>query len=419
MTHAMVKGIVATAVGFSMAGAVAQATELSVWAWDPNFNVAIMNEAGERYTAMHSDVTVKVEDTAKDSLEQKLHTSLASGMTKTLPDIVLIEDYNAQKYLQAYPGAFAAMEKVVDYSSFAPYKVDVMTIGDSVYGIPFDTGVTGMYYRTDILADAGFTAEDLQDITWERFIEIGKVVKEKTGKEMLGNDPNDPGLIRVMMQSAGSWYFDKDGNVDIKNNAALKESLELIRDMTKSGIARPTMGWSEWVGTVNSGQVASITTGVWITGSVKSNPDQSGLWAVAPTPRLTVEGATQTSNLGGSSWYVLNSSENKDAAIAFLNEIYTQDKEFYQKILVDRGAVGSYLGAGEGAAYQTEDAFFAGQKVYSDFSDWTAQIPKVNYGMYTYEADAALSAQLPALLQGTDVDTVLERIEQQLKNQIQ
>ena len=34
-------------------------------------------------------------------------------------------------------------------------------------------------------------------------------MKAKTGKAMLGDDPNDLRLMRVMLQSAGSWYFDE------------------------------------------------------------------------------------------------------------------------------------------------------------------------------------------------------------------
>lgn len=118
---------------------------------------------------------------------------LASRVTSELPDIVLIEDYNAQKYLQSYPGSFEKLTGKVDHSQFAPYKVNLMTMGSDVYGVPFDSGVTGLYYRTDILEKAGFKAEDLQNITWDRFIEIGKVVKEKTGISFAVYDPSDMG----------------------------------------------------------------------------------------------------------------------------------------------------------------------------------------------------------------------------------
>jgi lactose/L-arabinose transport system substrate-binding protein len=378
-----------------------------------------MEEAAQRYEAKNPGVDVKVVDFAKADIEQKLHTMLASGVTSALPDVVLIEDYNAQKYLQSYPGSFAPMTTAIDYSKFAPYKVNVMTVGGEVYGLPFDTGVSGLYYRTDILEKAGFSAQDMQNITWDRFIEIGKQVKQKTGVSMLGNNPSDLGLLRVMIQGAGSWYFNADGSLNIKDNKELAEGLRIFRDLHRTEIARPTIGWSEWVGSVNSGTVASITTGVWITASVKAGEGQEGNWAVAPTPRLNVEGAVNSSNLGGSSWYVLSASKAKDTAIDFLNDTFGSDKDFYEEILKTQGAVGSYLPAGNTTAYQYQDSYFNNQKIYSDFNKWAADIPAVNYGMYTYEVDSAIAAQMPSIMQGAPIDKVLESVEQQLKYQIQ
>lgn len=82
-----------------------------------------MNEAIARYTAMHPGDTITVVDFAKGDLETKLQTQLASGTTEGLPDIVLIEDYGAQKYLLSFPGAFEPLTDKIDYSQFAEYKV--------------------------------------------------------------------------------------------------------------------------------------------------------------------------------------------------------------------------------------------------------------------------------------------------------
>ncbi|WP_137155199.1 extracellular solute-binding protein [Rhizobium sp. FKL33] len=395
------------------------AGEITIWCWDPNFNVAIMKEAGARYTAKHPETTFNVVDFAKADVEQKLQTALSSGATDTLPDIVLIEDYGAQKYLQSFPGSFAALSDKIDYSGFAPYKVQLMTVDDKVYGMPFDSGVTGMYYRKDYLEQAGFKPEDMQNITWDRFIEIGKEVEAKTGHKMMGFDPNDAGLTRIMMQSAGEWYFDNDGNLNIEKNAALKAALETQGKIMQAGIFKPTAGWNEWLASFTSGDVAAVVTGVWITGTVKAQADQSGKWGVAATPKLSIEGATSASNLGGSSWYVLESSKEKDEAIDFLNEVYAKDTEFYQKILTERGAVGSLMAAREGSAYGAEDPFFGGEKVWQKFSDWLAQIPAVNYGIFTNEVDTAVTANLGSMGKGAKVEDVLKAIQSQAEGQIQ
>jgi lactose/L-arabinose transport system substrate-binding protein len=395
------------------------AGEITVWCWDPNFNVAIMKEAGARYTAKHPETTFNVVDFAKADVEQKLQTALSSGTTDALPDIVLIEDYGAQKYLQSFPGSFAELSGKIDYSGFAPYKVQLMTVDSKVYGMPFDSGVTGLYYRKDYLEQAGFKPADMQDITWDRFIEIGKAVEAKTGKKMMGLDVNDAGFIRILMQSGGQWYFDNEGNLNIEKNAALKAALETEQKILQSGIYKPAAGWTEWVNAFTSGDVAAVTTGVWITGTVKAQADQSGKWGVAPIPSLGIEGASHASNLGGSSWYVIDSSKEKDEAIDFLNEVYAKDSDFYQQILVNQGAVGSFLAARSGPAYSAKDAFFGGEPVWQNFSDWLAKVPPVNYGIFTNEVDNAVTANLPSLGKGTPVDEVLKAIQSQAEGQIQ
>ena len=54
-----------------------------------------------------------------------------------------------------------------------------------------------------------------------------------------------------------------------------------------------------------------------------------------------------------------------------------------------------------------------------NFSTWLSQIPGVNYGIYTNEADAAVAAQLPGLAKGGSVDEAIAAIDAQLKQQMQ
>eukprot|EP01037_Dinobryon_pediforme_P026805 gene26805-29451_t len=393
----------------SVLSAVADAKTITVWCWDPNFNVAIMKEAGTRYTKLHPDVTINVVDFAKADVEQMLQAGLASGVADSLPDIVLIEDYGAQKYLQSFPDAFAPLSGIVDYKAFAPYKVELMTVNGKVYGMPFDTGVTGLFYRKDYLEAAGIKPDAMANLTWDKFIEIGKTVEAKTGKKMLGYDTSDGSLTRIMTQSAGRWYFTKDGKLDIEGNPVLKAALETQQKILQANIAKPAQGWNDWVAKFTSGDVASVVTGVWITGTIKAQKDQAGKWGVTQIPTLNVDGAVAASNLGGSSWYVLAASKVKAESADFLNTIYAKDLDFYQTILQDRGAVGSLLAARGGKAYEVPDAFFGGETIWQSFSAWMGKVPSVNYGVFTNEVDAAVAVQLPNLKSG-NVDQVIKAI---------
>jgi len=393
--------------------------KITIWAWDPNFNIPVMAEAKARYQKTYPNMEIEIVEMAKADVEQKLNTVLASRTKEGLPEIVLIEDYNAQKYLQAYPGAFADLTKKINRKEFASYKNELMTLKGKIYGVPFDSGVSALFYRTDILAEAGYKPADLNNITWDQFIEIGKKVKEKTGKAMMAFDTADGGLMRIMMQSAGQWYFDQNGNPNIVKNEALKEAYATYKKLVDSGIIKRTSGWNEWAASFNKGETASVITGCWIIGTIKAEKNQAGKWAVAPTPRLNLASSVNYSNLGGSSWYVIEKSKNKAVAEDFLKTIFATDQDFYQKILVAQGAVGSYLPSQSGVAYTEADPFFGGQRVFSDLCAWMKKIPSINYGLFTYEADSAMMVVMPDYLAGKiNIDTALKRAEEQLKNQI-
>jgi lactose/L-arabinose transport system substrate-binding protein len=116
---------------------------------------------------------------------------------------------------------------------------------------------------------------------------------------------------------------------------------------------------------------------------------------------------------------VLSSGPAKAEAIDFLKTIWAADADFYQKILIGQGAFSTWLAASQGEAYKASDDFFGGQPVWANFSDWQANIPSVDYGIYTAEVDAAVIAQLPAITQGGSVDDALQAINDQASQQMQ
>lgn len=395
------------------------ANEITVWAWDPNFNIKAMELAKEAYQSENSEVNIKIIENAQDDIIQKLNTSLSSGTTKGLPNIVLIEDYRAQSFLQAYPDAFHKLTGSFNVDDFASYKIAPTSLNDENYGLPFDTGVAGLYVRTDYLEEAGYTTEDLKDADWDKYIEIGKKVKEATGKYMLTLDPNDLGQIRMMIQSSGSWYLKEDGTTpNLAGNESLKKAMEVYKSILDADIVKPVSDWSQFLAAFNSGEVASVPTGNWITPSIKAEASQSGNWAIVPFPKLPgISDSVNASNLGGSSWYVLN-IPGKEEAVDFLSKTFGSNADLYQELVTEIGAIGTYLPAAEGEAYQATDEYFGGQAVVADFSAWTEQIPQVNYGLHTYAIEDILVVEMQNYLNGKDIDQVLEDAQAQAEAQV-
>lgn len=395
---------------------------ITVWAWDDNFNVAVMKEAAEVYAEKNpdSDVTVDVVSLSKEDVYVKLQTALAGGGSG-LPDIVLLEDYVSGKYLNTFPGSFADLTDEFDFSKFLSFKVDAVSQDGKVYAVPFDTGATALYYRLDLVEQAGYTEDDMQDLTWDEFIEIGKDVTEKTGVQMIVEIANNKTtLVRAMMQSCGSWYFDEDGNINIKDNESLKAAFEVIQQMKDSGILYEAESTEGRAGALNNGTVASVVNAPWFISSLRQAEDQSGLWRAARIPKFAdIQESINASNVGGSSWYVLEKSEVKDEAIDFLKTVWEGDTDFYDTIMLNQGAMGSYLDAYETDVYDAEDEFFGGQKINALFAEVLPEVIPVNYGGYVAEANDAITTALANLFEGkTDIDTALEDAEAQLANQL-
>ena len=414
----MVVGMIAPA---SIVSAEEEKT-ITVWAWDDNFNVAVMKEAAEVYAQVspESNVNIDVVSLSKEDVYVKLQTALAGGGSG-LPDIVLLEDYVSGKYLNTFPDAFADLTDKFDYSQFLQFKVDAVTVDGKTYAVPFDTGATALYYRSDLIQEAGYTDEDMQDLTWDEFIEIGKDVTEKTGVQMIVEIANNKTtLVRAIMQSCGLWYFDEEGNINIKDNEALKAAFEIILKMKEEGILYEAESTEGRAGALNNGTVASVVNAPWFISSIEQAEDQSGLWKAARIPRVsTLENSINASNIGGSSWYVLENSEEKEEAIDFLQKVWEGNTDFYDTIMRNQGAMGSYLPAYETSVYEEEDEFFGGQKLNGLFAEILPDVIPVNFGGYVAEANDAITTGLSNLFAGsTDIDGALEQAEAQLANQL-
>lgn len=391
--------------------------KLTIWAWDEAFNIKAANVAADMYKEDHSDAEIEVVTMAQDDIVAKLNTSLSSQSYDGLPDIVLIEDYRIQGYLNAYEDEFADLSDIAKPEDFAAYKTGVNQKDGKMYGIPFDSGVAAVFYRTDYIEQAGYTKEDMQNLTWDKYIEIGKAVKEKTGKAMLTLDPSDIGQIRMMMQSAGTWYTDEDGKVNIAGNQGLKDAINTYKKLVDAGITETVSDWDQFVGAFNSGDVATVPTGCWISPSVLGAEDQSGKWTIAPFPKMAENAdSVNASSIGGGGWYVLKNVGNEDLAKDFLKETFASNVDLMNQLATDINLVSTLKAASSAENYSKGVEFYGGQEIFKDFAAWTNEVPTVNYGENTYEIEDLMTEVVQAILGGADIDKTLEEYQTQIES---
>ncbi len=394
--------------GLSTFAMAEEKTEIVVWCWDPAFNIYAMEEAKKIYEAENPNVTIKIEEVASDDIATRLTAALGSGQTDTLPDIALMQDNSGRKFTGTFEGSFFDMKDLVNYDDFAAYKVKHFAHAGGNYAVPFDNGAAALFIRTDFLEDAGYKLEDVTDITWDRFIEIGIDVKEKTGKYLLSSEGTYNDFMMMMLQSANSWFFDAEGNPNIAGNPVVKKATETVVKLRQSGIVMEAADWTEYISGFNNGHAAGTAQGCWIIGSIVLSEDQAGKWAMTTLPRLDMEEGTNYSSQGGSSWMVLASSKHPEAAVDFLNKTFAGSVDFYQTILEASGAIATYLPAQNGAAYKEPHAFFNGQKVFEDLMDYSTKIPMVEYGLYNYEARDKVMIAVEEVMNGGDIDQALQ-----------
>ena len=101
-------------------------------------------------------------------------------------------------------------------------------------------------------------------MTWDDFIEAGKVLKEKTGVNMLcmAESRNDT-TYRLLMMEGGGFYFDKDGNTQVDSDVSI-QAMETCKKMYDAGITFNNSSWDDMVAGMGADKFACIADAVWM-----------------------------------------------------------------------------------------------------------------------------------------------------------
>jgi lactose/L-arabinose transport system substrate-binding protein len=416
LTLAACGGSGSTSEASASAGGSGSSDSLTVWAWDPNFNIAAMKEAEKIYQEDHPDFSLNIVETPWDDLQTKLTTLAQSQQTSELPDIFLIQNNACQKNVINYPELFSDYsDSSVDFSEFPDSVKAYCTVDGKQYGVPFDQGTAITALRTDVLEQAGLTVDDFTDITWDKFLELGKQVKEKTGMPLLSGQAGSSDTIMMMLQSAGASLFDDDGNPTIVDNTALEASINMYKELVDAGVFLEVNSWDEYVNTLVNSQVAGTINGAWIIASIQTADDQSGKWNITNLPKLDgVDGATNYSANGGSSW-AISSNANYDLASDFLAKTFAGSTELYDTILPTTGAIANWTPAGQSDVYSEPSEFFGGQKIFQMIVEYGSKVPSNNTGAYYYEARDAVSSAIQEIIAGSDMDDSLKQAQENVE----
>ncbi|MBS6194911.1 MAG: extracellular solute-binding protein [Clostridiales bacterium] len=223
-------------------------------------------------------------------------------------------------------------------------------------------------------------------------------------------------LVLQMMQSAGQGLFDAEGNPQIADNELLLQCIEIYNEMKDCGVLYEIMSWDQQIAALNDGTSTGIVSGCWILASIQLAEDQSGKWAVTNIPSLPgVEGATNYSNLGGSTWVISSQCKNKELAADFFATTFGGSVDFFETVFPSTGLVSPYIPVAESGIYDKEQEFFGGQKVFADIAEYAQQVPAVKNGKFHYEAADAVGVAIQSSGSGGDLKAELQLAQEEVE----
>lgn len=388
--------------------------EITVWAWALEANY-LDKDVVPAFNEVYPNVNVTVEHLGVDQVYQKVSAGLSSGGSG-MPDVVQVENNRVHSFTDEFPNAFTNLSSLgydEHVDKFSESKIEGLKDSEgNVIAAPRDLGPVGVIYRTDIFEEAGVDPASIE--TWEDYIEAGKTVTEHTGKAFLGTEGD--GLLRIMLQQQGAYYFTEDGKLDLTSPEA-QNAAEIMQKMKDEGLITYTNNWDGQVAAMKNGEVATHPGAVWWSGTMlEQMPELSGKWDMFELPAFEA-GGVRAANDGGSALAIPESSDNKVAAYVFA-EFATTDVDSQIKALTNRGLFPALLAAYEEPIFSEDQEYFNNQPFFQKFADTVENIQPVNHAPAELEVRSVMGSEMEAfLLEDKPADQMLEDGEAQAKQQ--
>lgn len=384
--------------------------ELSVYIWEEQFNGPAMKAAEAAYQKKDPAFKLNIINVTQSAdVEDAVTLAGSKGDVSALPDIILFQDHYIHQYVTNYPAVFVSADDAdVNWDDFSAEKISFSTIDGTHYGFPVDNGTVVFAYRTDLLAKAGYTIDDVTGVTWADWLKIGKDVYDKTGKYLLAMDGDGNDLPYMMLQAEGTSLF-KDGRPYFVNNAAMVQIMGVLKEAVASHALLLCEDWPDYTDNCIMGdQVAGIMNGNWILSTLEQLPENEGKWAITTLP--TLSGKEGYASNGGSSLYITSACQKQDLAKVFLSYTFGGGagvKETYDAALKEGGVISTWSHANDSNIYQEGVPYFNNQPVNAEIVEMGTHVQPVEQNDYYTPARKDLANALRNIC-GKNADIVTE-----------
>lgn len=275
----------------------------------------VVTELIPEFERLHPGTKVVVQQLPWSAAHEKLLTAFAGDATPDVAQLgnTWIPEMAALRALEPL-GPQLAASKVIAPADYFPGIWDTNVMAGVVYGVPWYVDTRVLYYRKDLLAQAGFNAPPQ---TWDEWRRMLAAIKNQVGAEryavLLPVNEFDPLLVLGLQQ--GEPLLREGGRWGNFRSADFRRALEFYREMFQRGWAPPMTNnqianlWTEF----GRGYFSFYISGPWNIGEFKRRlpPEQQANWMTAPMPGPDGPGM---STAGGASLVVFKASKHKQQA---------------------------------------------------------------------------------------------------------
>ena len=319
------------------------------------------------------------------------------------PDVFPIAQQDFQNFLMRFPDQFVdvsdRLEKYTD--QFAEAPLSHARKDGKFFGVPWDMGPVGLWYRTDLFERAGISPDEVA--TYDNFIGAGKTLQQEVGGQtkMTAFDTSgggtNPSHYHILLNQQDGSFYRSGGRIDFTNEKSYTAMGMLDRFVTE-GIAIDTPTYDEFSRVISNSDTATSMGAAWDLGSIKSagGNAQKGKWDVTPLPAFT-EGGPRDATLSGSVLVISSQTEDVDAAWDFIEQaLLTKEGQAESWA---QGLFPSWTPFWETEAFNEPDPYF-GFAVAPKFAEIARNVPALEYGPHFLDFQKPLMDAYAAVLTG-------------------
>ncbi len=335
-------GIAGTALlgvtGCGGGGGVGGATELT-FSFFPDRTGSVQALIDQFNSENEGEIQVSLREMPADSGQHfdQLNTEFQSGeinIDVIGGDVIWPAQFAANGYIADLSDRFPEDER----SAFLPATIEAMTYQGGVYGVPWYTDAGMLYYRSDLLQEAGFTQPPR---TWDELKEQARTVQERSGTQygyVFQGADYEGGVVNALeyIWTSGGNVLEGDQEVIIDSPEA-RRGLEIERSMIDDGIAPAgvTQYKEQEVATIFLGGDAVFMRNVPRMYALASDPNESSIRPdqiqITSLP-VAEEGLQSYSSLGGWNFFMNANTEDPDAAYEFIRFMSAPEQQKYRAI---------------------------------------------------------------------------------------